>query len=136
MIGQSQKNENQYTKTLLFALAEDEEWEEDLGAWRHKAFPVYRAPQGEWTEFTEHKSRWIYFLPKTISGAPEPDDMSFPEWIECRWDAQAGRWVILSPGGGGGSQFDVRIKPDGSALEKTFDGGTTWIKWADIFTCE
>lgn len=31
--------------------------------------------------------------------------------------------------------FDVRVKPDGTALQKSTDGGITWVDWATIGTC-
>lgn len=33
------------------------------------------------------------------------------------------------------STFDVRVKPGGTALQKSTDGGTTWTDWATIGTC-
>ncbi len=42
---------------------------------------------------------------------------------------EAGVYVALSMGG---SSFDVRVKPDGTALQKTTDGGATWSDWATI----
>lgn len=32
-------------------------------------------------------------------------------------------------------QFDVRLKPDGSALQKSYDGGITWTTFATIGEC-
>lgn len=101
----TQKNEHQYTKILLFSLLEEEEWEEDLGVWRHKAVPVYRKPQDQWTVASGQREHWIYFLPKSISGEPEPASVDFPEWITCNWDSQSGRWIILPSGGGAAPAF-------------------------------
>lgn len=97
----AQKNEHQYAKILLFSLVAEEDWEEDIGAWRHRATPVYRKPQDEWEVAGDHSQRWIYFLPMTVGdGDSIPDSFPFPEWIPCFWDSQAGKWIVLQSGNG------------------------------------
>lgn len=123
------KNEHQYTKILLFQLTDGEEWEQDLGVWRHKAKPVYRKPQDEWEAATDNLDRWIYFLPKSVVGEPDPESFEFPEWIACRWDSQGGRWVVIVDGGGEGFQAQGTLTDlaDGEGHYTGYKVGTVQI---------
>ncbi len=104
--------ELQSLKIALFTLVEDEEWEEDLGAWRHKAKPVGRKPQGNWDSHDASTIRYIYFLPQTTSDSgTDPNSEEFPELITCYWNKQAGRWIML-PSGGGPAMAFFRLDED------------------------
>jgi hypothetical protein len=99
----SEKNQNQPSKILLYFFEDPEgSWFEVEGDWYRWALPVYRTPQGSWEETEGFARQQIWFTSNIYSEAPvNPNDIEFPDWLQCYWDSQAGRWVILSPGGGG-----------------------------------
>jgi hypothetical protein len=96
------KNEQQYTKILLFKFVEGSEWEEESSSesWKRKAVPVYRTPQSTWAP-SESKERWLYFIKQiffgssTVFDGTKINDLRFPEWIQARWDSQSGRWLVI-----------------------------------------
>lgn len=118
MIDGSVKNPNRITKLLLFAFEDpDAQWQPDGDDWFRWARPVYRKPQGSWaiTEgFTRQK---IWFIEKVYSETPtDPNDIDFPPWLQCYWDSQAGRWVVITPGSGGESgEYVVFTLEDGES---------------------
>ena len=59
------------------------------------------------------------------------DSLYIPEDTDIFVFELAGKWFTWYQS----HQFDVRVKPDGSALQKTFDGGATWTDWATIGAC-
>jgi hypothetical protein len=97
----SEKNQNQPSKILLYFFEDPEgSWFEVEGDWYRWALPVYRTPQGSWEETEGFARQQIWFTSNIYSEAPvNPNDIDFPPWLQCYWDSQAGRWVILSPGG-------------------------------------
>lgn len=87
-------------KIQLFKKAEGEDWEAIDDQYRCLAVPVLRLPQADWGVQENHTQQWIYCLPS--SGC---DIESLPEWIRCHWDAQAGRWVVVSSEAAGVKHF-------------------------------
>jgi hypothetical protein len=82
----------------LFKLPGQVNWIESApGQWKHEnCIPIFREPQGDWVENVNHRQETIWFLEKAYNAAAtEPTTVDFPEWIECRWDKQAGRWVVV-----------------------------------------
>jgi hypothetical protein len=114
----SQKNQNQPTKILLYSFEDPEgEWEKVGDDWYRWALPVYRMPQGSWDETTGFTRQKIWFIEKTYSADPvDPNDIDLPPWLQCYWDSQAGRWVIITPGSGASSQMvEFEIVADDSS---------------------
>ena len=97
MMNLPRKNENQFTKILMFKLDEDEEWEEVDGAYRRLAFHVYRRPQAQWDLIDDADPQWVWYVPQAM-GFDNSEGAELSEWIRCYWDSQAGRWVVLSNG--------------------------------------
>jgi hypothetical protein len=100
----SEKNQNQATKILLYSFEDPEgEWEQEGTDWWRWALPVYRMPQGSWDETQGFNRQKIWFIEKVFSEDPtDPNNLEFPPWVQCYWDSQAGRWVLISPGAGSG----------------------------------
>jgi hypothetical protein len=108
----TEQNEKQFSKVLIFQITAEDDWEEDIGAWRHKAQQVYRRPQGDWTVVTGGTTRYIYFVPQLSGSADtDPNSLDLPEWVSCYWDPQAGRWIMMLSGGGQAFQF-FRLSED------------------------
>jgi hypothetical protein len=105
----SEKNQNRSAKVLLYSFEDPGgEWELEGDDWYRWALPVYRKPQGSWAETTGFTRQKIWFIEKVFSEAPvNPNDIDFPPWFQCYWDSQAGRWVIISPGGGASGDYII-----------------------------
>jgi hypothetical protein len=92
------KNEQQYAKIRLVEFVDPSEWEKETAtdAWRRKATPVYRKPQGQWANSDVSKERWVYYLSKAwdLPSAVEPEHITFPQWLLTFWDSQSARWLI------------------------------------------
>lgn len=113
----SEKNQNQPTKILLYSFEDPQgEWEQEGDDWWRWAMPVYRKPLGSWDETSGFTRQKIWFIEKVFSEEPtNPNDVDFPPWLQCYWDSQAGRWVILSPGGGSGDYVTFQFVDDASS---------------------
>lgn len=103
MIDGSVKNPNRITKILLYSFEDAEgAWEAEGDDWYRWALPVYRMPQGSWAETDGFTRQKIWFIERLFPGeTTDPNEIEFSDWMQCYWDSQAGRWVILSPGSGG-----------------------------------
>jgi hypothetical protein len=112
-----EKNTNQPSKILLYSFEDPEgEWEQEGTDWWRWALPVYRMPQGSWDETTGFTRQKIWFIEKVFSEEPtDPNSLEFPPWLQCYWDSQAGRWVIISPGGGSGDYVAFEFADEASS---------------------
>jgi len=79
----------------------DEDWEEadsdndDDNAWKVRATPVYRTPQGGWKPKPDSAEQTLWFVPE-LNGDEDtdPNSLTFPTWVTAVWDSQAGRWIV------------------------------------------
>jgi hypothetical protein len=103
VIDGSVKNPNRITKILLYSFEDpDGSWEAEGDDWYRWALPVYRMPQGSWSETTEFTRQKIWFTASLFGdAASDPNTIQFTPWLQCYWDSQAGRWVVLAIAGGG-----------------------------------
>lgn len=108
--------EHQYCKVLMWEF-EDEagSWEKDGDDWWRWCTPVYRKPQASWALAEGFQRQKIWFAEKIIEAGTDPNGIDWPDWIQCYWDGQAGRWVVMqSPPSAAGSMILFQIEDDGS----------------------
>jgi hypothetical protein len=94
-----ERNQNQFTKVLLWKFeSEVGVWIKEGDDWYQWCLPVYRKPQGSWDETTNFARQKVWFIQKAFSEESiNPNDLDFTPWMQCYWDSQAGRWVVVSP---------------------------------------
>jgi hypothetical protein len=94
-----ERNQNQFTKVLLWKFESDVGvWVKEGDDWYQWCLPVYRKPQGSWDETTNFARQKVWFAEKAFSEESiNPNDLDFTPWMQCYWDSQAGRWVVVSP---------------------------------------
>lgn len=117
-LSHSQKNPNQPTKILLYSFEEPEgEWEKEGDDWWRWALPVYRKPQASWDETEGFTRQKLWFVPRVFGDEnTDPNGLDFAPWVQCYWDSQAGRWVLISPGGGSGDYIVFQfVEPESSS---------------------
>lgn len=79
----------------MFEIPSGGTWIQKDGDWyRDDVIPVYREPQGGWAAKSLHKRETIWVLAKVFG--QNPNGSALPEWVECQWDYQAGRWVVMT----------------------------------------
>lgn len=115
MIDRYRKNENQYAKVLMLEFEDPEgSWEQEGDDYWRWAKPVYRKPQQSWDSTDGFTRQKIWFAPRAHGNEDtSPDDIEWNDWIQCYWDAQAGRWTVFST-----------ITPSGSIIEFVIDSGS------------
>jgi hypothetical protein len=127
MKNHSEKNQNQPTKILLYSFEDPTgAWEQEGTDWWRWALPVYRMPQASWDETTGFTRQKIWFIEKVFSESPtDPNSLEFPPWLQCYWDSQAGRWVIISPGGGSGDYVAFEFVDETSSSSGSASGSSS-----------
>ena len=126
MIDRTIRQEHQYAKLLMHSFDAESEWQQDGDDWYRLAVPVYRSPQGSWKKADGFRKTRVWFPLDTYHQTiTSPAEITWPQWINCYWDTQAGRWNAFPPpssGGGGGSAVLVELEGSPySAGEETCD---------------
>jgi hypothetical protein len=95
---------------LLFELeSPGPTWKEEGSDYWNWAKPVYRKPQQSWDSTEGFTRQKIWYTKKITPDETDPNQIKFAEWIQCYWDSQAGRWVVLKSGGAPGTIITFRF---------------------------
>lgn len=82
-------------KILIYSIDTTSAWTQDGDDYWKWGTPVMRRPQGSWDTITDNTQQKLWLAPKLFGGA-DPDELNFEEWLQCYWDNQAGRWVVIA----------------------------------------